>query len=161
MPGEDPGATAALVTGAVRDAGVRAVLLTGWGALDGSTVSDDILAVPSAPHDWLFRRVAAVVHHGGAGTTGAGLRAGVPNVVVPFGVDQPFWGSRVHALGVGPDPLPRRTLTRQGLAAALRQAVSDQSMREAAARFGEAIRGEDGVGAAVRAIEALPFVRSA
>jgi UDP:flavonoid glycosyltransferase YjiC (YdhE family) len=154
MVGEDPRALGALVVGAVRDAGVRAVLLTGWGALD-EVGGDDILVARSVPHDWLFARVDAVVHHGGAGTTGAGLRAGVPSVVVPFGVDQPFWGSRVHAIGAGPRPLPRRGLTRDALAMALRQATGDPAMRAAAARIGTVIRAEDGVATAVRAIEAF------
>jgi UDP:flavonoid glycosyltransferase YjiC (YdhE family) len=152
MVGEDPRELTALVIGAVRDAGVRAVLLTGWGALDDVT-GDDIMVTGSVPHDWLFPRVDAVVHHGGSGTTGAGLRAGVPTVVVPFGVDQPFWGSRVHAIGAGPKPLPRRDLSRDGLAAALRQATTDPAMRGAAARIGAVINGEHGVVAAVRAIE--------
>jgi sterol 3beta-glucosyltransferase len=154
MPGDEPGALAALVTGAVHDAGVRAVVLTGWGALEGAPAADSIIAVRSVPHDWLFPRMAAVVHHGGAGTTGAGLRSGVPNIVVPFGVDQPFWGSRVHALGAGPRPIPRRALTREALAAALRQAVTDGAMRGAAARIGTEIRADDGVTTAVQAIEA-------
>ncbi len=152
MVGEDPRELTDLVAGAVHDAGVRAVLLTGWGALD-VVPGDDIMVAESVPHDWLFPRVDAVVHHGGAGTTGAGLRAGVPNIVVPFGVDQPFWGSRVQAVGAGPAPLRRHELTREGLAAALRQATTDRSMRDAAARIGTVIRAEDGVGAAVRAIE--------
>ena len=69
-------------------------------------------AAVALPHDWLFPKMRAVVHHGGAGTTGAGLRAGVPSIVVPFTMDQPFWASRVHALGVGPKPIPRPKLTR-------------------------------------------------
>jgi len=130
------------------------VVLTGWGGL-GAMDGDDVLVLPSAPHAWLFPRVDAVVHHGGAGTTGAGLRAGVPSIVVPFGVDQPFWGSRVHALGAGPAPIPRRTLTRGALAAALRTAVADPGMRAAAARIGDLLRAEDGVATAVAAIEEL------
>jgi len=154
MVGGDPAGLASLVVGAVQDAGVRAVLLTGWGGLaDGPNASDDVFVATSVPHDWLFARVDAIVHHGGAGTTGAGLRAGVPNVVVPFGVDQPFWASRVRAAGAGPVPLPRGGLTRESLAGALDQAVHDQAMRDAAAALGGVIRAEDGVGSAVRAIE--------
>ncbi len=91
----------------------------------------------------------AVVHHGGAGTTGAGLRAGVPSIVVPFTMDQPFWASRVHALGVGPKPIPRPKLTRASLAAALRSAVTDDAMAERARALGEKVRAEDGVANAV------------
>lgn len=157
MSSKDPAAQTATVLGAVRRAGVRAVLLSGWGGLapsaaDGGRIgarSDDAIVVDQVPHEWLFPRMAAVVHHGGAGTTGAGLRAGVPAVVVPFGVDQPFWGSRVEALGVGPRPIPRRRLTADALAAALRTAVGDPAMVERAADLGRRIRAEDGVAAAV------------
>ena len=100
-------------------------------------------------------RVAATVHDGGAGTTGAALRAGIPAVVVPFSVDQPFWASRVAALGVGPTPIPRRRLTRAGLADALHQAVADQAMGVRAAVLGEAVRAEDGVAVAVEHFERL------
>jgi sterol 3beta-glucosyltransferase len=148
MVGRDPAGLAALVVDAVRRAGVRAILLSGWGGLDAGG-SADVLVLDQAPHDWLFPRCAAAVHHGGAGTTGAALGAGVPAVVVPFGVDQPFWASRVVALGAGPRPIPRKRLTAEALAEALRAAVTDEGMRERAAAVGAGIRAEDGVGAAV------------
>lgn len=154
MSGADPAALTALVLDAVRRAGVRAVLLSGWGALTPLD-RDDVLVVEEAPHDLLFPRTAAVVHHGGAGTTGAALRAGVPSVVVPFAVDQPFWGARVAALGVGPTPVPRRRLTGGALADALR-ATADPGMRGRAASLGRLIRAEDGV---VNAVAALGRVR--
>lgn len=94
----------------------------------------------------------AVVHHGGAGTTAAGLRAGVPNVVVPFFADQPFWGWRVAALGAGPSPLPLQTLTAERLAVAIQQAVTDSTMRARAAEIGARLQAEDGVGEAVQLI---------
>ena len=92
--------------------------------------------VDAVPFSWLFPRVAAVVHHGGAGTTSAGLRAGVPSVVVPFFGDQPFWGQRVADLGVGPEPIPRKKLTAERLAQAIQIAVTDQAMRRRAADSG-------------------------
>jgi UDP:flavonoid glycosyltransferase YjiC (YdhE family) len=110
MLGADPARLTATVVAAVRQVGQRCILLSGWGGL-AAVGGDDVLVVDEAPHDWLFPRVAAVVHHGGAGTTAAALRAGVPAVVVPFGVDQPFWGARVAALGTGPRPIPVRALT--------------------------------------------------
>jgi sterol 3beta-glucosyltransferase len=151
MVGRDPAALHALTVEAARRAGVRAVLLAGWGGLaaTGETAGEDVLVLDQAPHDWLFPRCAAVVHHGGAGTTGAGLRAGVPAVVVPFGVDQPFWGSRVATLGVGPRPIPRRKLTAERLADALRASMFDRRMRERAHDLGVHIRAENGVGEAV------------
>ncbi len=156
MVGRDPAGLAALVVDAARRAGVRVLLLSGWGGLDAAGLAgDDVLALDQAPHDWLFPRCAAVVHHGGAGTTGAALAAGVPAVVVPFGVDQPFWASRVVALGAGPAPVPRRRLTAAALAAALRVAVTDDAMRGRAAALGRRIRAEDGVGAAVGHYDAL------
>jgi sterol 3beta-glucosyltransferase len=150
MVGADPALLAELVRGAARDAGVRVVLLAGWGGLETGRSDDAVFAIEAVPHEWLFARVAATVHHGGAGTTGAALRAGVPTVVVPFTMDQPFWGARVAELGVGPAPIPRRRLTRAGLAVALRVAVTDRAMRARAAALGERLRAEDGVGEAVR-----------
>ena len=107
----------------------------------------------SIPHAWLFPRMAAVVHHGGVGTTAAGLRAGVPSIAIPYFGDQPFWGRRIAELGVGPQPIPRSRLTADRLALALQSATTDASMQERAARLGEAIRAEDGIGNAVRVIE--------
>lgn len=154
MASQDPAALTALVRGAVRAASVRAVLLSGWGGLAG-VEGDDVFSAESMPHEWLFPRVMAVVHHGGAGTTGAALRAGVPAIVVPFGVDQPFWGGRVAALGVGPAPIPRAQLTEARLTAALVEATSHGAMQARARALGAALREEDGVGAAVAHIGRL------
>lgn len=153
MVGADPVALADLVRGAARDASVRVVLLTGWGGLEARS-DNAVFAIDAVPHEWLFARVAAIVHHGGAGTTGASLRAGVPVTVVPFTMDQPFWGARVAELGAGPAPIPRRRLTRVRLAAALRACVADRRLREWAAALGARIRAEDGVAVAVRCLEA-------
>jgi len=109
----------------------------------------------SVPYSWLYPRVAAVVHHGGAGTTGAALQAGIPAVVVPFMMDQPFWGARVAALGAGPAPIPRRRLTVARLAEALRVAVTDETMRSTARALGQKLQAEDGVAEAVGHYEAL------
>jgi sterol 3beta-glucosyltransferase len=154
MGSGDPGALTELTRGAVRDAGVRAVLIAGWGGLTATGDERDVLTIEAVPHEWLFPRVAAVVHHGGAGTTGASLRAGTPTVVVPFAMDQPFWGGRVAALGAGPTPIPRARLSRARLADALRLAVRDAAMRARAADLGRRIRAEDGVGEAVRHLTA-------
>lgn len=155
MSGADPERFTENVLSAVRTAGVRAVLLSGWGALAPMQESEDVLVTESVPHDWLFPRVAAAVHHGGAGTTGAALRAGIPAVVVPFGADQPFWGARVAALGLGPAPIPRRHLTSERLAAAISNTLADTAMRSRAAGFGAAIRAEDGVAEAVRQFDRI------
>jgi sterol 3beta-glucosyltransferase len=106
----------------------------------------------TVPHDWLFPQVAAVVHHGGAGTTAAGLRAGKPSVICPFLGDQPFWGGIVQQLGVGPEPIPQRRLTADRLAEAIRMAVQDVAMQNRADELGKKIRAEDGVARAVEII---------
>ena len=123
--------------------------------MDEVDVPDSVLMIDSAPFSWLFPRVAAVVHHGGAGTTSSGLRAGVPSVIVPFFGDQPFWGQRVAELGVGPAPVPRKRLTAERLAQAIDEAVTDEAMRERAARLGAQIRAEDGVAQAVAVVQGI------
>lgn len=153
MPSEDAAAKTGIVLAALAETGLRGVLATGWGGLASTQVPDNVFVLDAAPHDWLFPRMAAVVHHGGAGTTGAGLRAGVPSVICPFFGDQPFWGRRVAALGVGPEPIGQKRLTAERLAAALRTVTGDAGMRERAAALGSKIRAEDGIGRAIAAIE--------
>ena len=155
MASGDPAALHALVGEAVRRSGVRAVLVAGWGGLGAVPGSGELFSVDAVPYDWLFPRVAAAVHHGGAGTTGEAIRAGAPEIVVPFTVDQPFWASRVAALGVGPQPIPRRHLTTEALADALRRVVADEAMRARAAALGDLVRAEDGVAAAVEVLGRL------
>ena len=150
MTSGDPAGLSRLVQGAATDAGVRAVLVSGWGGLRAER-DETVFTIDSVPFEWLVAQVDAAVHHGGAGTTGASLHAGIPTVVVPFTMDQPFWGARVAALGAGPAPIPRKRLTRERLAAALRR-VLDPDVRLRAAELGERIRTEDGVGEAVRRI---------
>ncbi len=120
--------------------------------IENLPLPDTILPIAKAPHAWLFPRVAAVVHHGGAGTTAASLRAGVPTLVTPLAVDQFFWGKRVEALGVGPRPVPQRSLTAARLAHALEQATQTEAMRARAQALGKAIQAEDGVQRAVEII---------
>jgi UDP:flavonoid glycosyltransferase YjiC (YdhE family) len=122
--------------------------------LAGLNLPERVLPVEAVPHHWLFPRVRAAVHHGGAGTTGYSLRAGTPTVILPLAIDQFFWGERVAALKVGPRPMPQRTLTAGALAAALCQAVEDAALRGRAQALGAAIRAEDGVG------RALDFIRA-
>lgn len=147
-----PEETADLVLRALARAKQRGLLLTGWGGLNKSDLPDHVFKIESAPFDWLFPRMAAVVHHGGAGTTAASLRAGIPSIVVPFFMDQPFWGQRVADLGVGPRPIPHKRLSVEGLAAAITTAVTDKEIQRRAAALGEHIRAEDGVARAVEMI---------
>ncbi|QJY47724.1 glycosyltransferase [Pseudonocardia broussonetiae] len=155
MAGADPAATTRTVLDAVRAAGLRAIVATGWGGLVAGEVPASVLVVDDVPHDVLLPRVAAVVHHGGAGTTAAVAAAGRPQVVCPFVADQPFWARRVHDLGVGPAPVPQRRMTAAALAAALRMATGDPAVAARAAALGARIREEDGTAVAVRALEAL------
>lgn len=131
-----------LVAAAVERAGVRAVVQAGWAGLSGGGA--DVLAVGDVPHDWLFPRTAAVVHHAGAGTTGAGLRAGVPAVPVPVMADQPFWASRLYELGVAPRPVPFQDLTAEVLGDAITACLSESAHRRRAAELARGIAAEDG-----------------
>ncbi|MGW0838708.1 glycosyltransferase [Streptomyces sp. NPDC002787] len=141
-------ATGRLVRAALRRAGLRGVL-TG----DPATSEDDVLVVGDVPHSWLFPRMAAVVHHGGAGTTAAALSAGVASLVCPFFGDQPYWAERVHRLGAGPKPLPARQLTVSALTERLRAVAGNKKYGETARRLGRALNAEDGVAKACRALE--------
>ncbi|SDB56002.1 glycosyltransferase [Bauldia litoralis] len=154
MPSTDPAGRAALVVEALEQAGVRGLISSGWGGLAPQGHSPRILSIGAAPHAWLFPRMAAVVHHGGAGTAAAGFRAGVPCVICPFFGDQPFWARRSVDLGVGAPSIPQRKLTAERLAAAIRQAVSDPSIRQRAADLGRLIRDEDGVRSAIALVNA-------
>lgn len=153
MGGRRPAEDAALAVAALTLARRRGILIGGDEVARAAANRPDLLALPGAAHQLLFPRMAAVVHHGGAGTTAAGLRAGVPAVTVPIGVDQHFWGMRVAALGVGPAPLNRRRVTVESLAAAIDDAAS-AARQVRAAVVGQLIRAEDGVTRAVEIIQA-------
>lgn len=152
MNTRDPRRTGELALRGLELSGRRGVLMRGWGGLDAGELPPSVMMIDETPHAWLFPRMAAVVHHGGAGTTGAGLRAGVPAVVVPFFADQPFWAERLANLSVSPVPIPRRRLNAEALAQAIEQATTVE-MRARAAEIGQRIADEDGVGTAVRQIE--------
>ncbi len=140
------------VLAALAQSGQRGLLASGWGGLKERTLPETVFMLDQAPHDWLFPRVAAVVHHGGAGTTAAGLRAGKPTIIVPFVADQPFWGRIVHELGAGPAPIPQKRLTAETLSQAIGIAVGDADMQRKAAEIGAKLRAEDGTGNAVEVI---------
>jgi len=153
MTGRDPERVTEIVLEALKRSGKRGLLLAGWGGISASDLPGNVFKIATAPHDWLFPRMAAVVHHGGSGTTAAGLRAGVPSILVPFGGDQFLWGRCVSRMGVGPKPIPRRKLTVERLTEAILVATESTSLRERAAALGERIRAEDGVGAAASIIQ--------
>lgn len=144
----------AAITSAVKSLDVRAIVATGWGGvmIDGT---DDVLVVEGAPHDWLFPRVSAVVHHGGAGTTGVGLASGRPTLVCPFLGDQSFWANRVYELGAGPLPLPRSEITADSLAERITDLLTTRSYRDTSAHLAKQISTEDGPRRAVEILERL------
>lgn len=155
MGNRNPEQTADLVIQALEPTRQRAILLSGWGGLQKTNIPDSIFMIDSVPHSWLFPRVSAVIHHGGASTTAAGLKAGIPSVLIPFFGDQPFWGQRVADLGVGPKPIPRKKLTAERLANAIQEAVTNDDMRQRAAKLGKQIQTEDGIKSAVEIINQL------
>jgi sterol 3beta-glucosyltransferase len=128
---------------ALRLTGLRGVLQAGWSDMQHDDAQ--MITIGDAPHDWLFPRMAAIVHHGGSGTTHSAARAGKPMLIVPFMADQPFWGRRVAALGIGVAPLAQGQLTAQRLAAALRTLTTDSGMRQRADEMGARLRDEDGL----------------
>ncbi|MGA2479408.1 MAG: glycosyltransferase, partial [Spirochaetia bacterium] len=147
----------AMILEALEKADARAVVFSGGlRPIQAGSASSRLYLADDIPHGWLFPRVSAVVHHGGAGTTAEGLRAGVPSIIISGAADQYFWGKRVAILGAGPRPLIRRRLTAAALATAFLQAREDGRLRDGARRVGELIRAEDGVAAAVSAL--LPLL---
>jgi UDP:flavonoid glycosyltransferase YjiC (YdhE family) len=129
------------------------VLLRKPETLAGVGSGDDIYAVERVPHDWLFERCAAVVHHAAAGTTATALRSGVPSVAVPHNADQFTWDAGWRSWAVSPPPIPRRKLSRELLAPALIGATTSDVLRERARALAARIRAEEGVAAAVAAFE--------
>jgi len=141
------------VRDAMRKSGKRAVLLSGWAGVGDTGFGEDIFCVEAAPHEWLYPRVVAAIHHGGAGSTGASLRAGVPTIIIPHLGDQAFWGQRVYSLGAGPRPILRKKLNPRALAAAITDATTNEMMKKKAWDLGSKIRLEDGLGQAVEIID--------
>lgn len=127
----------------------RGILQIGRTENNNCQLSDEVFQAGWIPHDWLFPKMAALVHHGGASTTANGLLAGVPSIIIPFAWDQPFWGQRLAGLGVSPPPIPRHKLTLEQLAAVIINTTRDSEIAKRAAALGKKIRHEDGVAQAV------------
>jgi sterol 3beta-glucosyltransferase len=145
-----------IVAAARRQAGVRMVVQAGWASLGaGLQDDDDMIVIGETPHDWLFPRMSAVVHHAGAGTTAAGLRAGVPTVGVPVITDQPFWAARITALGAGPAAVPYKSLTADSLGTAIGDAVNRDSYRGRARDIAKQLATEDGALPVITALDRL------
>jgi UDP:flavonoid glycosyltransferase YjiC (YdhE family) len=135
-------------------AGRRVLFHPGWSGIEAGALPGNFFAVGDTPHDWLFPRVAAVVHHGGSGTSHSAARAGVPSIVVPFAGDQPFWAERLRLAGVAPAAVDGRRPDAAAFARAL-DAVQEGAMRERARALGERMRAENGVAVAVKALERI------
>ena len=134
-----------MIFDAIHLAGVRALVSKGWGGLGADDVGlpDGVFMLGNVPHDWLFQHVSCVVHHGGAGTTAAGIKAGKPTFVVPFFGDQPFWGAMIARAKAGPEPIRYKELTVENLAEALKYCGLPET-QERAKELGQKIREEQG-----------------
>ena len=143
----NPDVLTAIVLEAVRLAGVRAIISRGWSNLGGSEIAvpapSNVFMLGDCPHDWLFTRVSCVIHHGGAGTTSAGINAGKPTIIVPFFGDQLFWGNVIYRAGAGPQPIPFKELTAAVLADTITAAMQPD-IRRNASRLGDRMRQEQG-----------------
>jgi sterol 3beta-glucosyltransferase len=153
MPSLDAARLAASIMTAAGDNDVRVVVASLDPALRRLLPASRFLVIRNAPHDWLFPQMDAIVHHGGAGTTAAALYAGKPQVIWPFGVDQPFWARRMASLGVAPPSRPVHELTGPALTAVLGRALGDPGMAARSAALADLLRAEDGTGQAVSRLE--------
>lgn len=152
MPTKDPAGRTAAILEAVRKSGCRALLSSGWGGIGEGLRDPRCKVIGAVNHAALFPRLAAVVHHGGSGTTAAALRAGVPQIVVPHMFDQYYWASRVRTNGLGPAPLSK-SFTADALASAIRQTLGDAAMARRARSMAEPIRASRGAQRAVEILE--------
>ncbi|HVF25332.1 MAG TPA: glycosyltransferase [Anaerolineales bacterium] len=152
MPVKDPQKTTEIILEALKPSGQRGILHMGWGGIGNQNLPDYVFKINYAPYEWLFPRMAMVIHHGGSGTTSFGLRAGIPSCIVPFVFDQFFWGKRIVELGVGPGPIPYKALTAERLRDAI-LAGNDSLMRQRAFELGLKIQAENGLENGIQVIE--------
>ncbi|XP_027924380.1 sterol 3-beta-glucosyltransferase UGT80B1-like isoform X1 [Vigna unguiculata] len=151
MPLDDPKRTTDIIVEALKDTGQRGIIDRGWGNLGNSAeVPENVFVLEECPHDWLFPQCSALVHHGGAGTTATGLKAGCPTTIVPFFGDQFFWGDRIYQRGLGPVPIPISELSLENLTNAIKFMLQPEVKSQAMA-IAKLIENEDGVTAAVDA----------
>jgi UDP:flavonoid glycosyltransferase YjiC (YdhE family) len=160
MPSWDPKKLTKEIIEGVRIANVRAILAMGWGGLEEMALPETMFAIRGAPHDALFKNVSAVVHHGGAGTTAAGMRAGLPTLICHSTFDQPYWGRRIWSLRCGPKPQPLKRIKAAGFALKLEDLTKKESYRERAGEIARKIKKENGITRAIELIEAMfpPFI---
>ena len=159
MPVKNPQRTTEIILEALRQSGQRGILHMGWGGIGNQNLPDYVFKIDYAPYEWLFPRMAMVIHHGGSGTTSLGLRAGIPSCAVPFVFDQFFWGKRIVELGVGPSPIPFKSLSVERLKKAIRAGTGDPLIRRRAYELGCHIQIENGIEIAIRLIEQILMER--
>lgn len=151
LPVEDPQGMTKIIVEALMKTSQRGIIDKGWGGIGNlKDLPNSMYLLENCPHDWLFPQCAAVVHHGGAGTTAAGLKSGCPTTIVPFFGDQPFWGERVHEKGVGPPPIPVQQFSLERLVHAINYML-DSEVKQKALELAKQIEEEDGVEGAVGA----------
>lgn len=144
-----------IILESVKITGQRAILSAGWRNLNEINLPRNIIQVGNVPHEWLFPQVLAVSHHGGAGTTAAGVRSGVPSIIVPFGGDQSYWGEQIYHMGIGTKPIWCKRLSVENYTKAIRDVLNNQKMRNRASEVGAILRKEDGVTNAITLIEKM------
>jgi UDP:flavonoid glycosyltransferase YjiC (YdhE family) len=152
MPIKDPQRTTTIILEALKQSGQRGILHMGWGDLGNQSLPETVFKIDYAPYDWLFPRMAMVIHHGGSGTTAFGLRSGIPSCVVSFVFDQSYWGERISELGLGPKPIRYKDLTVDRLRGVILSGVNDSNIQQKAVELGEKIHAENGIQNAVNVI---------
>lgn len=151
LPVQEPQKMTNIIVEALESTKQRGIIHKGWGGLGNLAEPEDfVYTLDNVPHDWLFLQCSAVVHHGGAGTTAAGLKAACPTTIVPFFGDQPFWGEQVHAKGIGPPPIPIEEFCLDKLVSAI-EFMLDPKVKQRAVDLAKAMENEDGVTGAVNA----------
>jgi len=144
-----------MILEAIRQSGQRGILHMGCAGIGNQNLPDNVFKIDYAPYEWLFPRMAMVIHHGGSGTTSFGLRAGIPSCAIPFVFDQFFWGKRIAELGVGPSSIPYKALSVERLKGVILAGTGDSLMRQRAFELGRKIQRENGIENGVRLIEQI------
>src|SRR5688572_4688019 len=161
MPVKNPQITTEVILEGLRQSGQRGILHMDWGGIGNQSLPDYVFKINYVPYEWLFPRMAMVIHHGGSGTTSFGLRAGIPSCVIPFFFDQFFWGKRIVELGVGSSPIPFKSLSTERLKKAIIAGTGDPLMRLRASELGRHIQTENGIETGVHLIEQIFMERKA
>lgn len=147
---------AKIILEALAQHGMRTIMQRGWGKLNDSAHHEDVLFVDYIPHEHLFHHAAFVMHHGGAGTTTNAAKAGVPQMIVPHGVDQFFWGDVIHKKGLGSEPLARKLLNVADISTRVGYILENKARLDAKAQEVAAkLNREDGLKVAMDAVNAF------